>query len=130
MHDFEQASASVELLRRMGCGVALDDFGTGYSSLHHIHKLPLTKIKIDGSFVRDIQSRKTSYNIVKSLLTLCADMDLDAVVEGVETEGELAVLRGLGVDLVQGYHFSRPLAGDAVAGYLGTATEGTLRLKG
>jgi diguanylate cyclase (GGDEF)-like protein len=128
MHDFDQARSSVDLLRQMGCGIALDDFGTGYSSLHHIHKLPLTKIKIDGSFVRDIQSQKTSYNIVKSLLALCADMDLDTVVEGVETEGELAVLHGLGVSLVQGYHFSRPLSAENANAFLGASAEPTRQL--
>ena len=130
MHDFDQARSSIELLGRLGCGIALDDFGTGYSSLHHIHKLPLTKIKIDGSFVRDIQTRKTSYNIVKSLLALCADMDLDTVVEGVETEGELAVLHGLGVSLVQGYHFSRPLAPADALNYLGVSEDVTLKRHG
>ncbi|MGV3552322.1 putative bifunctional diguanylate cyclase/phosphodiesterase [Rhizobium sp.] len=125
MHDFDQALSSVELLRRMGCGIALDDFGTGYSSLHHIHKLPLTKIKIDGSFVRDIQTRKTSYNIVKSLLALCADMDLEPVVEGVETEAELAVVTGLGASLVQGYHFSPPLAPADARTYLDASPDMT-----
>lgn len=119
MHDFDQARASIELLRRMGSGVALDDFGTGYSSLHHIHKLPLTKIKIDGSFVRDIQNQPASFKIVRSLLTLCADMELEAVVEGVETVAELAVVHGLGASLVQGYHFSRPISADDARIYLG-----------
>jgi diguanylate cyclase (GGDEF)-like protein len=128
MHDFDQAQASVQLLRRLGCGVALDDFGTGYSSLHHIHKLPLTKIKIDGSFVRDIQNQPASFKIVKSLLTLCADMELDAVVEGVETSAELAVVHGLGAGLVQGYHFSKPLSAEDAMRYL--AEQPTLRLIG
>ncbi|MBX9456341.1 MAG: EAL domain-containing protein [Rhizobium sp.] len=129
MQDFEQARASVEMLRRMGCGIALDDFGTGYSSLHHIHKLPLTKIKIDGSFVRDIQRQKTSYNIVKSLLALCADMGLNTVVEGVETSGELAVLRGLGAELVQGYYFSRPLPAAAAIDFIAVSESGACRLQ-
>ena len=118
MRDFDQAQASVELLRRLGCGVALDDFGTGYSSLHHIHKLPLTKIKVDGSFVRDIQNQPASVKIVKSLLTLCADLQLDAVVEGVETSAELAVVQSLGASLVQGYYFSKPLSAQDAAAFL------------
>jgi diguanylate cyclase (GGDEF)-like protein len=128
MHDFDQAHASVALLRRLGCGVALDDFGTGYSSLHHIHTLPLTEIKIDGSFVRDIQNQPASFKIVKSLLTLCADMKLDAVVEGVETAAELAVVQSLGASLVQGYHFSRPLSPEDAASFLDASR--SLRLIG
>lgn len=127
MHDFDQARASIELLRRMGAGIALDDFGTGYSSLHHIHKLPLTRIKIDGSFVSDIQNQQTSYKIVKSLLTLCADMDLAPVVEGVETADELAVLLGLGATLVQGYHFSKPMVAVDAMDYLGVQSSGSTR---
>lgn len=110
MHDFEQASASIQMLRELGCGIALDDFGTGYSSLNHVHKLPLTRIKIDGSFVRDIHTRRTSFKIVKSVLALCAEMDLRAIVEGVETEEELRILEGLGVEAVQGYYFGKPMA--------------------
>jgi diguanylate cyclase (GGDEF)-like protein len=130
MQDFEQACRSIQMLRRMGSGIALDDFGTGYSSLHHIHKLPLTKIKIDGSFVRDIQQHTTSYKIVKSLLALCNDMAMDAVVEGVETEAELAVLRGLGAEFVQGYHFARPLAPGDAERYVADASGMPERLHG
>lgn len=109
MHDFEQASASVQMLRELGAGISLDDFGTGYSSLNHVHKLPLTKIKIDGSFVRNIHTRRTSFNIVKSVLALCAEMELEAIVEGVETEEELRILENLGVRVVQGYYFGKPM---------------------
>ncbi|MGL3606846.1 putative bifunctional diguanylate cyclase/phosphodiesterase [Rhizobium sp. G187] len=112
MHDFEQASASIQLLRELGAGIALDDFGTGFSSLNHVHKLPLTKIKIDGSFVRNIHQRKTSYKIVKSVLALSADMELDAIAEGVETLEELQVLRTLGVGSVQGYYVSKPITAE------------------
>lgn len=112
MHDFEQASASIQMLRELGAGISLDDFGTGYSSLNHVHKLPLTKIKIDGSFVRNIHTRKTSFNIVKSVLALCAEMELEAIVEGVETEEELRILENLGVRAVQGYYFGKPMTAD------------------
>lgn len=109
-HDFEQIKSSVEMLRRLGCGISLDDFGTGYSSLTRLHALPLTKIKIDRSFVTDLHKRPASYKIVKSLLALSRDMGLECVIEGVETPEELAALRGLGGMLVQGYLYSRPLS--------------------
>ncbi|MFK0333858.1 putative bifunctional diguanylate cyclase/phosphodiesterase [Rhizobium sp. NPDC090275] len=108
-HDFEQVTQSVETLRRLGCGISLDDFGTGYSSLTRLHALPLTKFKIDRSFVTNLHQKPASYKIVKSLLTLSADMGLDCVIEGVETEEELAALKALGGTSVQGYLFSPPL---------------------
>jgi diguanylate cyclase (GGDEF)-like protein len=111
-HDFEQVTQSVETLRRLGCGVSLDDFGTGYSSLTRLHALPLTKFKIDRSFVTNLHKRPASYKIVKSLLTLSADMGLECVIEGVETEAELAALKALGGTSVQGYLFSPPLPED------------------
>jgi diguanylate cyclase (GGDEF)-like protein len=117
-HDFEQVKQSVEILRRIGCGISLDDFGTGYSSLTRLHALPLTKIKIDRSFVTDLHKRPASYKIVKSLLTLSQDMGLDCVVEGVETLDELAVLENLGGTNVQGYVYSAPLSEENVGPFL------------
>ncbi len=108
-HDFEQVAQYIETLRRLGCGISLDDFGTGYSSLTRLHALPLTKFKIDRSFVTDLHLRPASYKIVKSLLTLSVDMDLACVIEGVETADELAAVRALGGRSVQGYLFSSPL---------------------
>jgi diguanylate cyclase (GGDEF)-like protein len=117
-HDFEQVRQSVEMLRRLGCGISLDDFGTGYSSLTRLHALPLTKIKIDRSFVTDLHEKPASYKIVKSLLTLSRDMGLECVVEGVETSEELAALEGLGATLVQGYVYAPPLREEDVYEFL------------
>ena len=100
---------SVERLRLLGCGISLDDFGTGYSSLTRLHALPLTKIKIDRSFVTELHLKPASYKIVKSLLTLSQEMGLDCVVEGVESEEELTTLIALGATNVQGYLFAPPL---------------------
>ncbi|MCD2175633.1 putative bifunctional diguanylate cyclase/phosphodiesterase [Rhizobium sp. C4] len=118
MHDFEQAAHSIELLRALGCQMSLDDFGTGYSSLNHVHKLPLSKIKIDRSFVDRIDERPASYKIVKSVLTLCSEMGLTAIAEGVEREEEVRVLKQLGVNAMQGYYFSTPLVQDLAAARL------------
>lgn len=117
-HDFEQVRQSVDMLRHLGCGISLDDFGTGYSSLTRLHALPLTKIKIDRSFVTDLHERPASYKIVKSLLALSRDMELECVVEGVETPAELATLEGLGATLVQGYIYAPPLRERDVAEFL------------
>ena len=116
-HDFEQVRKSIGLLRQIGCGISLDDFGTGYSSLTRLHALPLTKIKIDRSFVIDIEKDTASYKIVKSLLALSRDMYLDCIIEGVETAAELSVLQQLGAQLVQGYYYSKPIPESQIADY-------------
>jgi diguanylate cyclase (GGDEF)-like protein len=116
--DFTRAQAAVATLKAMGCGISLDDFGTGYSSLSHVHLLPLDKIKVDRSFVADINDNEVSHKIVKSIAGLCADMDLSCTVEGVETKDQLDSLRALGCDLIQGYYFAKPMALEAVTPYL------------
>ncbi len=117
-HDFRQIQRATEMLRLLGCGISLDDFGTGYSSLSHLHGLPLTKIKIDRSFVADLHHKPASYKIVKSLLALSRDMGLDCVIEGVETKEEMAALRNLGCIMIQGYYYSPPIAEMEIMTYL------------
>jgi len=117
-HDFEQVQRSVEMLRLLGCGISLDDFGTGYSSLSRLHALPLTKIKIDRSFVTGLHKTPASLKIVRSLLALSRDMGLDCVVEGVETREEMDALRKLGGLMVQGYFYSPPIAESEVLPFL------------
>jgi diguanylate cyclase (GGDEF)-like protein len=109
MQDIVQVQRAIEAFRGLGCGISLDDFGTGYSSLSQLHALALTKLKIDRSFVTDIQHKPASYKIVKSLVALSQDMALDCIVEGVETVEEMQALRSLGCTWVQGYLFSRPI---------------------
>ncbi|MGQ3355187.1 MAG: putative bifunctional diguanylate cyclase/phosphodiesterase [Phreatobacter sp.] len=117
--DPAQVQKSVGQLRDLGCGISIDDFGTGYSSLSRLHSLPLTKLKIDRSFIARIEQDTVSYNIVKSLVALSRDMKLDCVIEGVETSAELDVLRQLGGALVQGYYYSKPLEAAFLQAYIG-----------
>jgi len=123
MGDLDQASAAINQLKALGCGIALDDFGTGFSSLTQLHSLPLTKIKIDRSFVSSIEENPASYKIVKSLLALSRDMELSCVIEGVETEAELATVSQLGGRLIQGYYYSQPLQESDVVQFLGEMPE-------
>ena len=120
-HDFGQVQRSIEMLRLLGCGISLDDFGIGYSSLSRLHALPLTKIKIDRSFVTGLHESPASFKIVKSMLALSRDMGLDCVIEGVETQEELEALRSLGGLMVQGYIYSPPIQANQVLAYLGAA---------
>ena len=112
--DMQHAHRMLDELRQMGCSISLDDFGTGYSNLSRLHALPLKKIKIDRSFITGIYEGSTNFKIVKSLLTFAKDMQLDCIIEGVETAEELKILEGLGVDYVQGYFFSPPVKSDLV----------------
>ncbi|TQF29130.1 EAL domain-containing protein [Bradyrhizobium sp. UNPA324] len=116
--DFVRAQQSIATLKAMGCGISLDDFGTGYSSLSHVHRLPLDKIKVDRSFVAEINENPVSHKIIKSLAGLCDDMEIACVVEGVETRAQLDSLRRLGCDFIQGYYFAKPMPAGAIADYL------------
>jgi diguanylate cyclase (GGDEF)-like protein len=118
MYDFGEARSSIEILKVLGCGIALDDFGTGFSSLSQLHALPLTKLKIDRSFVTNLHRNPASYKIVKSLLALSLDMGLGCVIEGVETSEELDALKKLGGVLVQGYFYSAPVPEAEIAAFL------------
>ena len=116
--DFVHAEQSISALKAIGCGISLDDFGTGYSSLSHVHRLPLDKLKVDRSFVHDVNANPISHKIIKSLTGLCADMEISCVVEGVETKEQLDSLCRLGADYIQGYYFAEPMPADAVLGFL------------
>ena len=116
--DFVRAQQSIATLKAMGCGISLDDFGTGYSSLSHVHRLPLDKIKVDRSFVADINENPVSHKIIKSLAGLCDDMEIACVAEGVETRAQLDTLRRLGCDYIQGYYFAKPMPADSIGAYL------------
>jgi len=118
MRDFAQASDALASLRALGVHISLDDFGTGFSSLSHVHRLRLDKIKIDRSFVADINTGQASCDIVKTIVDLCRNLDLECIVEGVETEAQRRRLMGLGCRLMQGYYFSRPIREREVAAYL------------
>lgn len=118
LHNFAEVSSHLALLRAIGVSISLDDFGTGHSSLSYVHALPLDKVKVDRSFVRDVETNPTSRNIVRSVITLCRDLGFGCVVEGVETEAQLEILRMMGGDLIQGYFFSKPMPQRGVATYL------------
>lgn len=95
-------------LREMGIRISIDDFGTGYTALHVLRHLPVDKLKIDRSFVSEIEDGDLAPPIVKAVIEIARSFGLQVVAEGVETEGQLTCLRNLGAEQVQGYHISRP----------------------
>ncbi|PZM12036.1 putative bifunctional diguanylate cyclase/phosphodiesterase [Rhizobium tubonense] len=109
LSDFDTAYEVIGLLRNAGITIALDDFGTGFSSLSHIHRLEFDKIKIDKSFVLQFEKDIRCMNITRSVASLCHNLGIDSVAEGVETAEIAHALYASGVRLAQGYHFSRPL---------------------
>lgn len=105
----------LEELRRLGIHIAIDDFGTGFSSLSYLDSLPVDIVKIDRSFVRDITEDERRLKLLKGVVRLSRELDLKIVVEGVETEAQLALLaKHRCADLVQGYVFSPPVAVDEI----------------
>ena len=99
----------LEYLRAAGCRVALDDFGTGYSSITQIKELPCTAVKVDKSFVHDVEFNEADRAIIEALLKLGETIGFDVVLEGVETAQQRDLLRSMGCRLAQGYFYARPV---------------------
>ena len=109
VHDVEDIIAKMNAVRPMGVLFSLDDFGTGYSSLTYLKRLPLDQLKIDQSFVRDVQTSPNDAAIARTVLALGQTLGLDVIAEGVETEAQRVFLRDMGCYSYQGYLFSKPL---------------------
>ena len=109
LHDMEGASRKLRELRSAGMRIAIDDFGTGYSSLSLLSKLPVDVLKIDRSFISGLPSDRASVTLVSSIIGLASAFNLAVVAEGVETLGQLDMLRRLRCDYSQGYLHSRPV---------------------
>jgi diguanylate cyclase (GGDEF)-like protein len=105
-------------IKELGVRIFLDDFGTGYSSLSYLHQLPLDALKIDRSFVSQIESSERSAQLVHTILQMSANLGLDAIAEGVTTMEQMRRLRSLGCRYAQGYLFSAPLDADAMTAML------------
>ena len=96
-------------IKKMGITVAVDDFGSGYSSLNYLKKLPVDVLKIDRSFISDIESDPSDSAIVAGIIALAKNLGMSTVAEGVETEAQRKILEQLGCDTFQGYLVSKPV---------------------
>ena len=118
LNDMSHAIVVLEKLSNLGVRISLDDFGTGYSSLSYLHKLPLDKLKIDKAFIDDIATSARSRTLLKGITVLGKALELKVVVEGIETEEQLNLLRkDYEVDLVQGWFFSKALPQEEARAY-------------
>ena len=112
MDNLKEVSGEMSILSALGCRFSIDDFGTGHSSLGRLHRLPISVLKIDRSFVEQLripEKEGASSTIVQAIVSMAHALELNVVAEGVETEEQLERLRGLGCDLLQGFLLSRPV---------------------
>ena len=116
--DFEKTKIFLDEIHSLGITIALDDFGTGYTSMNYLAQLPIDIIKIDKSFIQDIDTNINLQSIVKAILTMSESLGIGNVFEGVETEAELAEIKKMDGRIIQGYLFSKPLKEKDIGGWL------------
>jgi len=107
-------------LRGLGARLSMDDFGTGYSSLGYLKRFPITTVKLDRSFVRDLPHREDDVAVARAVLAMAKSLRMDVTAEGVERADQLEFLRREGCAAYQGHYFSQPLAEEALFALLAT----------
>ena len=118
MQNVETVLEILREIRSLGVSLAIDDFGTGFSSLNYLRLFPINRLKIDQSFVRDIEHTPANESITRAIIALAASLSLDIVAEGIEKTTEKAVLENLGCREGQGYFFARPLSASDVTAWI------------
>lgn len=107
--DINYTINQMNALREMGVLLAMDDFGTGYSSLSYIQRLPLTLLKLDRSFIIEIETDSVAQVIVSAVIQIAKSMDMETIAEGVEYENQSKILKDMGCDYIQGYLYGKPM---------------------
>jgi diguanylate cyclase len=118
--DFDKTSRLLEQLKPLGIKIALDDFGIGYSSMAYLKWLPASILKVDRSFVQNVPENEADSRILKAMIAMAKSLDLEVIVEGIETIAQAKICRELGADMLQGFLFSKPLSPDDFVQFLGT----------
>ena len=113
MQDFQRSRRVVSGIRELGASVAIDDFGTGYSSIALLKHLPVSRIKIDRSFVIALPGSAGDVGLISAILEMARSLGLDVTAEGIETQEQASVLREMGCPAIQGYFFGKPLPAES-----------------
>jgi EAL domain-containing protein (putative c-di-GMP-specific phosphodiesterase class I) len=108
MNDTQQPVEALESLKRIGVSLSIDDFGKGYSSLSYLRRLPVDTLKIDQSFIQDLEADSDSAAIVRTIIAIAHNLRLQVVAEGVETAGQARFLKDNHCNMAQGFYFSEP----------------------
>ena len=116
MREGDNTVALIDALGEIGVGLALDDFGTGYSSLSYLKRYPIKRIKIDKSFVADMESNENDSALVKATVATAHCMGIAVTAEGVETSGQIDLLRQFGCTEAQGFYLGYPVDANAITG--------------
>jgi EAL domain-containing protein (putative c-di-GMP-specific phosphodiesterase class I) len=123
MGDADKAGGVLAELKALGVRLSIDDFGTGYSSLSRLQRFPVDTLKIDRSFISQMESDQASREMVRIIISLAHNFRLRVVAEGVETQAQAQQLQLLGCELAQGYLYSRPITAEAVPQVLAHTTQ-------
>jgi EAL domain-containing protein (putative c-di-GMP-specific phosphodiesterase class I) len=118
MKNHKETIAKLQKLHDMGIGISIDDFGTGYSSLSLLKRLPINRLKIDRSFIKDIPADEEDIAIVKAIIALADSLKLDIIAEGVETQEQKAFLVENGCTKIQGFYYSKPISSEEMCRFL------------
>jgi EAL domain-containing protein (putative c-di-GMP-specific phosphodiesterase class I) len=125
MGNTDEAREMLLLLKEMGVSIAIDDFGTGYSALSHLQLFPLSTLKIDRSFVMNMDQTDNGLSLLQSIIGIAKSFNLKVVAEGIETAGQLSALGKMECDELQGYFLSRPVPGETLEAQLFELAEQT-----
>ena len=118
MQSPERTTKLLTAIKQMGVRIAIDDFGVGYSSLAQIKRYPIDTLKVDRSFIRDLEKNAEDRAITEAIISMGKTLSMTVVAEGVETPEQQAFLADHACDAMQGFHFSKPIAADQFASLL------------
>jgi EAL domain-containing protein (putative c-di-GMP-specific phosphodiesterase class I) len=128
LEDNAQSNSLIREFQKIGLKLSLDDFGTGYSSLSYLKKYRFHKIKIDTSFIADVTRSREARAIIHALVGLAAELDMEIVAEGIETETQLGYVTGAHCTAAQGFFLGRPVSREVIAGQLAAQERGETSL--
>ncbi len=123
MRDVEETRTKLQALKSIGVKISVDDFGTGYSSMSYLKRFPLDTLKIDRSFVKDLENDPNDESIIKAIVAMSKGLGLTTIAEGVENEQQRELLSRIGCDLMQGYLISRPVPAEQVVAFLSMGSD-------